>query len=443
MTFQFHDQSPVEFQDALPAAVDCVVVGGGVIGVSTAWYLVRRGLSVLVLDKGRIAGEQSSRNWGWVRTTWRDPDEVPLARDSIDCWERLAAELGEGIGFRRGGILGLAEDDETLAEWEAWMPVAREHGLDTRMLTATEAAQQVHGAQGTWKGGMLTPGDARCEPFTAVRTLARGLRERGGLLREACAARTVEFEAGQVHAVLTESGPVRTRRVVCAAGAWSNRFLGNLGLDLPQLSVRATVARTAPVDSVWDGAAGVGDLYLRRREDGGYTVTSEWVEHLLGFGSFRYYRAFGPARRQGGETRLRLGDDPTQAPPFRPRWSGDEVSPFERHRVLNPEPSPRVLDEIRRLLQSRLPTLAETPFAQTWAGMIDATPDIVPVIDSVPGHDGLFVGTGFSGHGFGIGPGAGRALARLVAGEAPGYDLRRFRFSRFSDGSPIRPGPAI
>ncbi len=99
--FPYHDASPVEFTDALPASVDCVIVGGGVIGVSTAWYLRERGLSVLVLDKGRIAGEQSSRNWGWVRTTWRDPDEVPIARDSIDCWEQLARELGDGIGFRR------------------------------------------------------------------------------------------------------------------------------------------------------------------------------------------------------------------------------------------------------------------------------------------------------------------------------------------------------
>ncbi len=165
--FPYHDASPVEFTDALPASVDCVIVGGGVIGVSTAWYLRERGLSVLVLDKGRIAGEQSSRNWGWVRTTWRDPDEVPIARDSIDCWEQLARELGDGIGFRRAGILGVTESDATLAEWEAWLPVARDNGLDTRLLSADEAAGAVRGARGNWRGGMITPSDARCEPFTA------------------------------------------------------------------------------------------------------------------------------------------------------------------------------------------------------------------------------------------------------------------------------------
>ena len=311
------------------------------------------------------------------------------------------------------------------------------------MLSAAEAKDIMPGARGDWVGGILTPGDARCEPFTAVRTLARGLRERGGLVRENCAVRTAEFQAGRVASVTTEAGEVRTGAVVCATGAWSNRFLGNLGVDLPQLSVRATVARTAEAPEWWTGAAGVGDLYLRRRADGGYTVTSERVEHLLGPGSLRYYGHFGPVREQGGETSLRLGADPTQAPWPRKRWDGDSVSPFERHRILDPAPSRSVLREIRSLLEKRLPSLAGVPFADSWAGMIDATPDVVPVMDAVTGRDGLFVATGFSGHGFGIGPGAGRVMARLVTGETPGYDLERFRFDRFSDGSPIRPGPAI
>ena len=94
-------------------------------------------------------------------------------------------------------------------------------------------------------------------------------------------------------------------------------------------------------------------------------------------------------------------------------------------------------------MAKHLPALAEVPFAGSWGGMIDATPDILPVMDAVPGKSGLYVATGFSGHGFGIGAGAGRVMARMITGDAPGYDLERFRFSRFSDGSPIRPGPAL
>ena len=153
MAFQFNDDAPIQFQDDLPEAVDVVIVGAGVIGISTAWFLREKGLSVLVCDKGRVAGEQSSRNWGWVRTMWRDPDEVPIARDSIDCWEQLAKELGDGIGFRRAGILGVTESDATLAEWEQWLPIARDNGLDTRLLSADEAAGAVRGARGAWRGG--------------------------------------------------------------------------------------------------------------------------------------------------------------------------------------------------------------------------------------------------------------------------------------------------
>lgn len=441
--FLYHDRAPVEFSVDLPASVDVVVIGGGVIGISTAWFLRERGLSVLVCDKGRVAGEQSSRNWGWVRAMWRDPDEVPIALDSIDLWQRFGAELGDGIGFHHGGIVGLAATEAELAEFEDWMTVARANDMDTRMLAASELNAVIQTGAGGWKGGIITPGDARAEPFTAVRTIARALQQRGGLVCENCAVRTVENESGRVSRVATEHGTVRAQAVVCAAGAWSNLFLGNIGIDMPQLAVRATVARTEPAPNIFEGAAALSDLFLRRRNDGGYTVTTEWTEHLLGCNSFRYFGAFGPARQGSSGIALRLGRDPTQPGFPRRKWDADTASPFETTRVLNPAPSATAVRRIEANMPRRAPALAGVKIVQTWAGMIDATPDIVPVIDAVPGHDGLFVATGFSGHGFGIGPGAGRVMARVVAGDAPGHDITRFRFSRFSDGSEIRPGPAI
>lgn len=441
--FLYHENAPVDFADSLPEAVDVVIIGGGVIGITTAWFLRQRGLSVLVCEKGRVAGEQSSRNWGWVRAMWRDPSEVPIALDSIDCWEQFQAELGDGIGFHRGGIVGLAATDEELAEFEDWMEVARANGMDTRMLAASELDGIIDTGSGGWKGGIITPSDARAEPFTAVKTIARALQARGGLLRENCAVRTVEYEAGRVTRVATEQGTVRAQSVVCAAGAWSNMFLGNLGIDLPQLAVHATVARTEPAAEIFAGNIVFPDFFIRRRNDGGYTVTTEWTEHLIGCNSFRYFRAFGPSRKQSHSVGVRLGRDPTQPGFPRRKWGAESLSPFEKTRVLNPDPSAKAVRRIEAHMVKRVPALEGVKLAETWAGMIDATPDIVPVIDRVPGHDGLFVATGFSGHGFGIGPGAGRVAARLVAGDEPGYDLSRFRFSRFSDGSEIRPGPAI
>jgi glycine/D-amino acid oxidase-like deaminating enzyme len=110
-------------------------------------------------------------------------------------------------------------------------------------------------------------------------------------------------------------------------------------------------------------------------------------------------------------------------------------------RVLNPPPSKEGRRRLMKRLPERAPWLHEAGIAETWAGMIDVSPDAVPYVCEVPSPSGLFIGTGMSGHGFGIGPGVGRVLADLVLGRPTGFDLSRFRFERFADGSPIVPGP--
>jgi glycine/D-amino acid oxidase-like deaminating enzyme len=125
------------------------------------------------------------------------------------------------------------------------------------------------------------------------------------------------------------------------------------------------------------------------------------------------------------------------------KWPLDALSPFEHERVLDPAPEPRVLTQIRAALQRCFPAIASAPFVETWGGLIETSPDVLPVISPADGLDGLYVATGFSGHGFGIGPGAGKLIADLVRGVAGADEVSAFRLSRFFDGSPIRPGPAI
>ena len=441
--FLYNDQSPVTFNDSIPEAVDVVIIGGGVIGISTAWFLRARGISVLVCDKGRIAGEQSSRNWGWARAMERDPHEVPIAMQSIDIWEQLALELGEGIGFRRGGIASFAASEQKLAKLEQWLPVAREYGLNTRLVSSTEANELIGAPDGRWKGAIYTPTDGRAEPFTAVKTIAGGLQASGGLLREACAVRTIDQAAGRVCGVCTEAGYVKTQTVVCAGGVWSSLFLSNMGIPLPQLAVKATVARTVTAPEIFNGAAALGDVYIRRRQDGGYTVACDLVDHHVGPNSFRYLTRYIPAMLGGNLIRLRLRSDPTQRGLLAGNWSGEDATVFEDHRVLNLNPSARALRIMRRNLDKRVPGLRGIEFAESWAGVIDTMPDVVPVMDKIDAVPGLFLATGFSGHGFGFGPGAGKVMAKMVAGDRPEHDLSRFRFGRFSDGSKIRPGPAL
>jgi glycine/D-amino acid oxidase-like deaminating enzyme len=124
-------------------------------------------------------------------------------------------------------------------------------------------------------------------------------------------------------------------------------------------------------------------------------------------------------------------------------WELDQPSPFEETRVLNPSPTPAVLKGIRRNLDAMFPQLADTPIVESWAGTIESSPDVVPIIEAVDRIKGFHVATGFSGHGFGIGPGAGKAIAGLLTGKDSGIDLAEFRLGRFFDGSPIRPQSGI
>jgi len=441
----YSDQTPISFADSLPEHADVVVIGGGVIGISTAWYLAKRGVSVVVCDKGRVAGEQSSRNWGWIRQQARDPAELPIVIDSINQWQSIANELDEDIGFTRQGVLYAAETDQQMAEYERWLEVAAQHQLDTRMLSGAEVDALVKDKPGQWRGGMFTPSDGRAEPFKAVPALARALRKHGGRVRENCAVRALETAGGRVSGVITEHGSIRAQSVVCAGGAWSTLFMANLGISLPQLSVRATVARTAAAPDVYAGNAALGEVAIRRRQDGGYTIASSSTnEHFVSADSFRYLFNFLPALAASVRfIRVRFGGDlVTRLMPTR-SWQADQVTPFETDRVLNPAPSLKALAAMRQGLANRVPALAELPFEQAWAGMIDVTPDVVPVMDEVSAYPGLFLATGFSGHGFGIGPGAGRVMADMVTGRPAVHDLSRFRFGRFSDGSRMQPGPGL
>ena len=445
----YSDDLPVTFDDPLPEAVDVVVIGGGVIGVSTAWFLRQKGLSVLVCDKGRIAGEQSSRNWGWIRQQGRDAAELPIVIESINAWEGLAPEIhnatGEDIGFTRQGVLYTAETEDQMDGLERWMEIAGQHQLDTRLLSSDEVSAMVPGPSGQWVGGLVTPSDGRAEPWKAVPSLARTLQKRGGILRERCAVRSIDVAAGRVSGVVTEAGAVRTQSVVCAGGAWSTLFMANLGINLPQLTVRATVARTAAAPEVYTGNASLSGVAIRRRQDGGYTVASSGTnEHYIGADSFRYFFRYLPALQSSARwVKLRIdGDLVERLSPTR-SWRADEASPFEKQRVLNPAPSGRALRKMRAGLRKRVPALEGVAFEEAWAGMIDVTPDVVPVMDEVPQYPGFYLATGFSGHGFGIGPGAGRVMADLVSGDPTPHDLHRFRFGRFWDGSRLEVGPGL
>ena len=430
---------------SVPPAADVVIIGGGIIGISAAWFLAREGVDVVVCEKGFVAGEQSGRNWGWVRQQGRDEREMPMIVESLRIWRRLAEEIGEDVGYREQGILYLVDDDRQLERYARWAKSAEDYAIGTRLIEGNELRRLVRGATVPWRGALYTDSDGRAEPHKATPALARAAAREGARILESCAVRGIEFATGRVSAVVTEHGSIRTSTVLCAAGAWTSMFCRALGIRLPQLRLCGTVVRTAPADAVCDGAMIGGGLALRRRQDGGYTVADGAIlDHAITPSTFRFGSKFMAALLMDiGATRLSLGRGFFEEWAMPNKWPLDEVSPFEKCRVLDPGPNPRTLRRLRKRLDRIFPQLAATPIAESWAGMIEATPDIIPVIDEAEGLPGFYMATGFSGHGFGIGPGAGKAVAGMLTGRNSGIDLGAFALSRFYDGTPIRPQTSV
>ncbi len=420
----------------LPSRTGVVVIGAGVIGICTALSLAEKGVAVTVLEKGRVAAEQSSRNWGWCRTTGRDLAEVPLAMESVRMWDRMAERVGADVGFRRAGVAYVAETQRELAGHAAWLERAQEYQVGSRLLDADETAALLPGAGVRFAGALHTPGDGKAEPHRAVPAMVGALRRLGGIVVEGCAARGLDLQAGRVAGVMTERGRIGCESVVLAGGAWSRLFCGNHGVGFPQLKVLGSVMRTAPMDGP-DLMVGGKDWAFRRRSDGGYTVAqrNNMLTPIVP-DSFRLLPAFGPSFLQNrAELKLRLdGRFLTELRTPR-RWSLDEPTPFEATRVLDPAPSRKSLAFAQKMLVRAFPAFAGMQVAGSWGGMIDVTPDGVPVIGPVPGVPGFHLASGFSGHGFGIGPGAGRLMADLVANDTPVVDPAPFRFARWHRGA--------
>ena len=445
--FPISIENPVTYPGPPPKQADVVVIGGGIIGVMSAWELAKRGQKVVVLEKGRIAAEQSSRNWGWIRAQGRDAAEVPILLESVAMWREMAATLGEDIGLRQGGVSYLAATPAKLSRYENWLPTAKAHGLDTRILGREETAKLFSGAAVDWAGALWTSSDLRAEPWTAVPAIARAAARDGVIFVEGCAARMIDTTAGRVSGVITEAGPIVTSAVVVAGGAWSSLLLRRHGIAIPQLSVRATVAATGVLANVHDGAAVDDRLAFRRRLDGGYTLAASGFHELfVGPDAFRAFGRFAPQLMQDPLGTRLLPVPPKGYPDAwttARRWSADTVSPFEKMRVLNPAPNKGKVAKMAKSFADTYPQLGKITIKTAWAGMIDTMPDVVPVVDHAAQMPGLTIATGMCGHGFGIGPGFGRIVAQLVTGETPNHDISRFRLSRFSDGSKLVLGPNL
>ncbi|MGE1563758.1 NAD(P)/FAD-dependent oxidoreductase [Pantoea septica] len=423
-----------------PEQVDVVVIGGGIIGTSVAYELAKQGVAVALFEKGAIGGEQSGRNWGWVRQQNRDLYELPLAMRSLQRWEELGGEIGLDLGFRRSGILYGTQNEADVARWEKWGKQAKQIGFVSHLLSPKEVHERL-GDQARWVGGIWSPTDGRAEPSLAAPAIAAGAQKLGASVHQRCAVRGLDISAGRVSGVWTERGRVRASQVICCGGAWSSRFCKQYGIDLPSANILGTAFKTTAAPEVIQGCLSMPELCIRRRLDGSYTVAIPGRGQLdLAPQNIRYATKFYPMYRSkiAKKLKLRLNGSFFNGPEAAGSWSNDAVSPFEKIRVLDPKPDRQILSEALGILVRAFPALEGIKIDHAWGGWIDTTPDLVPVIDEMPRVPGLFIASGFSGHGFGIGPGAGLLCAQLMTNRPLFTDIAPYRLARFDKGNAIR-----
>lgn len=424
----------IETTPELPKSADVVVIGGGIVGVFTAYYLARSGLSVALIEKGLIGAEQSSRNWGWCRQQNRDARELPIATKSLDLWESFAAESGEDAGFRRTGLFYLSNDEQELAGWARWRDFAKTVGVTTHMLDSAAATERGKATGRTWKGGVFSPTDGIADPASAAPAAVRAILKLGGSVHQSCAARGLETEGGRVSGVVTESGVIRTRIAILAGGAWASSFCRQLGIRFPQASVRSSILSVSAEAQGLPDTLHTAGVSITRRGDGGYTLAIsgrgriDVTPQQLRFSS-QFIPMFLKRRKSlspGGLEGFRSGHETLT------RWRLDRPTPMERMRILDPRPDQATIELTHARALELLPELRKTHITAAWAGYIDSTPDGVPGIGEISTLPGFILAAGFSGHGFGIGPGAGRLVADIVTGASPMVDPAPYHPDRFS-----------
>lgn len=418
------------------SSTDVVVIGGGIIGCATAYNLARRGVAVTLIEKGPIGYEQSTRNWGWVHQQVRYPHLIPLAVASVQMWQGLSEELDADVGWVQGGNLSLGFEHADLTEFEKWGEIARNAGLETAVLTRDQVVDISPGMAGRFTGALHLPTDGQADPSLVTAAFARAAERHGANVVTDCAVTAIETTGGSVTGVLTESGPIRASQVICAAGAWSGRLTRPLGVRFPQRAVRSTVIRTEPVDPITD-VTGWADGFTFRQDRAGRFVLAGGEEAIydVDLGFFRDMRWFLPvAWKNRRWLRMRVGRSLVRDVAAKLPGSAARREFWQRRRKIDPPADGKAVRETLNAFHRAFPDLSEVGIESAWAGNIDSTPDQAPILGPVTdGPTGLHIATGFSGHGFALGPAGGRLAADLVLGDDPLVDPRPFRHARFAE----------
>lgn len=432
--------TPVVSSPSFPEEVDVVVIGGGNIGCFTALELAERGMRVAICEKGVIAGEASGRSLGYIDSLMLDAVKIPLIARSKELWTGVSARVGADVGYRQTGVAALFSSQDAFAAGEGWVQAMKGvPASDARVLGPAQVAALVPEAAGRFAGAVYEATDAIAEPQLFASAVAERVRKLGGWILQSCAVRGIETSAGKLSAVVTEKGRITCHTAVLAGGVWSPIMARSLGLDLPQFMAFGSVVRLSPTPGPQVSTILADDtVVMRRNLAGGHDLcqgigVAPLTPEIIGnLGRLR------PAMQNMWDSLRPVFNVSTFVEMWRipGHWRLDEPSPFEKTRILVPDIGQDQLDFAMARATAAYPSLGAASVTERWSGILTSTPDNMPVISSVPAIPGMFVGSGFY-YGLTMAPAAGEALADLVMGRAPHFDLTNYRLSRFSDGSPI------
>lgn len=368
---------------------DVIVIGGGITGLATACALADAGLGVSLMEARQLGAMASSWTLGGVRQSGRDPAELPLARAAVAQWAEWHHVLGAETGYRRRGNLRLARNASEAGAIRAMVAAQRALGLNLDFLADIKAIRAIAPAIGDGVvAASFCPDDGHADPDMTISALAGHARRKGVILQERMPALRLLVQGGRVIGVETPVGHLHADRVIVACGLQSAALIQPLGLALPMVAKRVCVLQTTPQPPAFEQVFGVAnaDCAGRQEIDGRFRVTTG------------------------------IGD-----------WAGDPA------RWTEATLRPSFADTAALIARTVpiLPLLAASGLERVWGGLIDLTPDALPVLDAPAGCPGLVIGAGFSGHGFGIGPVSGQILRALALGETTPFDLAPFRLDRF------------
>ena len=381
-------------------AYDFIVIGAGISG------------SCDRLPAGQAGTQRWSSSTASRRPRWRPAGRLPACaspagirrncrwrRAAVELWSTLDDDLGARTHYTRKGNLRLARDEGEYGQIRRMVDEQSAEGLDLTFLPDNAALREIAPALSRdIPGASFCPSDGHADPHATVAAFVGAAKRHGAVFRNHERVTEIRVEGGRVKGVATDRGTYSAPRVILAAGFLGRELLAPLGIDVP-IDVRmVTVVRSVPVDPVLDQVIGVagGDWAGRQEVDGRFRVTS---------GGQPWHNEMSVS--DGGR-----GPRPVVRPPM------------------------ATLSEVVQQMERLLPGSTAHPIEDVWAGLIDMTPDALPVLDMAPGVDGLVLGMGFSGHGFCLGPITGQGACGSGAWRGDGLRSLRLR------GTPLRCGLA-